>query len=340
MSQEIKCKNCGELIDLDEAIEEQMQKRIEQEKKDLKKNFDDNKRTELVRQLTPQLKQQADKDAHSELKIQHKKELEKEILKRERAEVNAIKIKEQAEKAVKPINQESPEIDGEVQERVLENYLKERFPKDNIIPVPKGKKGADCIQEIIENNTKCGKVLWESKDTETFQENYVKKLYKDMSDNNIGFGVLAVDVLPKKLKEKFEFRENKKIILCKFDDTLDVVSDMVRQYVVTVTKSKMINTKNFVKSHKDLWDLFNSNTFQIEFRNVLKASKTEYDQIEDDKTANDRSYRKRKKAWQERKDNLTKIIRHFLKVEGTKITSDLLKITDGNDDNDDNDDKN
>ena len=335
MNQEFRCKKCGELIDMDEVIRDQVQKISDQQKKDLEKNFNDDSRAVLIKELTPQLKQQADKDAYNELKFQHQKKLEKEIMKRERAEQKIIKIEEQVEIAKKPINQESPEVDGEVQERVLENYLKKRFPTDNIVPVPKGKRGADCIQEIIENNTKCGKILWESKDTDTFQENYVKKLYKDMSDNNIGFGVLAVDVLPKKLKEKFEFRENKKILLCKFDETLDFVSEMVRQYAVTVTKSKMSNTKNLDKSQKDLWDLFNSDTFIIDFRNILKASKAEYDQIESDKTASDRSYKKRIKAWQEGKNNLKKIIRHFLQVEGTKITSDLIKISDDNDNEDD-----
>ena len=335
MSQEFRCKKCGELIDLDEANKEHLQKLADQQKKDLEKKYNDDSREALIKELTPQLKQQADKDAHNKLKFEHGKDIEKERMKRERAEEKIIKIEEQVEKAKKPINQESPEVDGEVQERVLENYLKKRFPTDNIVPVPKGKRGADCIQEIIESNSKCGKILWESKDTETFQEKYVKKLYKDMSDNNIGFGVLAVVVLPKKLKEKFEFRENKKILLCKFDETLDVVSEMVRQYAVTVTKSKISNTKNLDKSQKDLWNLFNSDTFVIDFRNVLKASSDEYDQIESDKTASDRSYKKRIRDWQERKDNLKKIIRHFLQVEGTKITSDLIKISDDNDDEDD-----
>ena len=71
-------------------------------------------------------------------------------------------------------------------------------------------------------------------------------------------------------------------------------------------------------------------------RNILKASKAEYDQIESDKTASDRSYKKRIKAWEESKDNLKKIIRHFLQVEGTKISSDLIKISDENDENDEN----
>ena len=154
-----------------------------------------------------------------------------------------------------------------------------------------------------------------------------------MSDNNVGFGVLAAEVLPKKLREKFEFRENRKIILCKFDETLDVVSEMARQYAVTVTKSKRNNIKNLDQSQNDLWNLFRSESFIIDFRNILKATIEEKNQIESDKTTSDRSYKKRIKTWEERKGNLTKIIRHFSQVEGTLVTTDLIKIQDGNEDN-------
>ena len=329
MSKDFTCPECGKLIDLDEVNKKHLEKIADQQKKDLKKEMDDDLRAKLIKEITPQIKQ----EAVNKVKFEHEKELEKEVMKRERAEKKVIKIEEQVEKATKPINQGSPEVDGEVQERVLEKYLKKKFPTDNIIPVPKGKRGADCIQEIIENNTKCGKILWESKDTETFQENYVKKLLKDMSDNNVGFGVLAVEVLPKKLREKFEFRENRKIILCKFDETLDVVSEMARQYAVTVTKSKRNNIKNLDQSQNDLWNLFRSESFIIDFRNILKATIEEKNQIESDKTTSDRSYKKRIKTWEERKGNLTKIIRHFSQVEGTLVTTDLIKIQDGNEDN-------
>ncbi len=341
MSQQIKCKNCGELIDLDEAIQEKVQKELQEKskeltpaieekiKKNLEKKFDDKSRQDLIKKLTPALKDQI----KNENKLEHNKELEKERMKRERAENKVIKIEEEVRKAKKPIKQESSEIDGEVQERVLENYLKERFPKDNIIPVPKGKKGADCIQEIIENNTKCGKILWESKDTETFQENYVKKLYQDMSDNDIGFGVLAVDVVPKKLKEKFEFRENKKILVCKFDETLDLASDMFREAVIADTKFKLRNSQNLDESQVELWNLFNSDKFIILFRNVLKASNEEYKLIESDKTASDKSYKKRIKTWEDRKENLKRVIRHFVQVDGIKITPEMITFDDDDENN-------
>ena len=329
MSQNIKCPECKTIIDVDEQIRKDIENEIRK-----KNNEEERKKlsVSLRKELMPQIKNEVE----NSLKLKHEKDLEKEKLKSERYEDNfkktdkALKQTQEAlAKAKKPIDQGSPEIDGEVQERVLEKYLQDKFPNDIFTPVPKGKPGADCIQEIMENNVSCGKILWESKDVETFQEKYVSKLNSDMSDNNIGFGILAVDVLPKKMKGKFEFRENKKIIICKFDETLDIVSEMVRQYAVTVTRAKKYINKNLDKSQNELWNLFNSESFIIDFRNLLKTSITDKGIIENDKTYADKSYKKRIKIWEEKKDHLIKIIRNLSQVEGTLMTPDLIKIQDG-----------
>ena len=329
MSQNIKCPECKTIIDVDEQIRKDIENEIRK-----KNNEEERKKlsVSLRKELMPQIKNEVE----NSLKLKHEKDLEKEKLKSERYEDNfkktdkALKQTQEAlAKAKKPIDQGSPEIDGEVQERVLEKYLQDKFRNDIFTPVPKGKPGADCIQEIMENNESCGKILWESKDVETFQEKYVSKLNSDMSDNNIGFGILAVDVLPKKMKGKFEFRENKKIIICKFDETLDIVSEMVRQYAVTVIRAKKYTNKNLDKSQNELWNLFNSESFIIDFRNLLKTSITDKGIIENDKTYADKSYKKRIKIWEEKKNHLIKIIRNLSQVEGTLMTPDLIKIQDG-----------
>ena len=131
------------------------------------------------------------------------------------------------------------------------------------------------------------------------------------------------------MKGKFEFRENKKIIICKFDETLDVVSEMVRQLAVTVNKVRNLGTKNLDKSQNELWQIFNSETFIIEFRSLIKTAIKEKSQIEKDKSNNDKSYKKRIDLWNDRKDHIANIIRTLSEIEGTKITTDLIKIQDG-----------
>ncbi len=335
MSQTIKCPSCGELIDVDEQIRKDAEEKIRNE-------YNEKEKKKLENALRKELKPQIENEVKNSVKFEHDKELQKEKTKTSRmgedlkkANKALAKTQESLDKAQRPIDQGSPELDGEVQEIVLENYLSKRFLNDVFTPVPKGKPGADTIQEIMDKNISCGKVLWESKTVKNFSEKWVEKLLDDMSVNNIGLGVLATEILPKKMKEKFEFRENKKIIICKFDETLDVVSEMVRQLALTVNIVKNQGTKNPDKSQNELWQIFNSETFIIEFRSLLKTAIQEKSQIEKDKSNNDKSYKKRIALWNDRKDHLANIVRTLSQVEGTKMTTNLIQIQDGIEDIDD-----
>ena len=335
MSQTIKCPSCGELIDVDEQIRKDAEEKIRNE-------YNEKEKKKLENVLRKELKPQIENEVKNSVKFEHDKELQKEKTKTSRmgedlkkANKALTKTQESLEKAQRPIDQGSPELDGEVQEIVLENYLSKRFLNDVFTPVPKGKPGADTIQEIMDKNISCGKVLWESKTVKNFSEKWVEKLLDDMSVNNIGLGVLATEILPKKMKEKFEFRENKKIIICKFDETLDVVSEMVRQLALTVNAVRNQVTKNSDKSQNELWQLFNSETFIIEFTSLLKTAIQEKSQIEKDKSNDDKSYKKRIALWNDRKDHLANIVRTLSQVEGTKMTTNLIKIQDGTEDIDD-----
>ena len=335
MSQTVKCPNCGEQIDVDEQVRKDIEQKVRNENNAKEKK-------KLESSLRKELKTQIENEVKNSLKFEHEKELQKEKTRTSRmgedlkkANKALVKTQESLVKAQKPIDQGSPELDGEVQEVVLENYLSKRFLNDVFTPVPKGKPGADTIQEIMDKNVSCGKVLWESKTVTNFSEKWVEKLLDDMSVNNIGFGVLATEILPKKMKEKFEFRENKKIIICKFDETLDVVSEMVRQLAVTVNKVRNQGTKNLDKSQNELWQIFNSETFIIEFRNLLKTAIKEKSQIEKDKSNDDKSYKKRIALWNDRKDHLVNIVRTLSQIEGTKMTTNLIKLQDGTEDIDD-----
>ena len=335
MSNKIKCPECGVLIDVDEQIRKNIETKVRKEK-------NEKEREEITNSIRKELKPQIEKEITNSLKFKFDKDLETEKTKTRRmgedlkkANKALVKTQESLEKAQRPIDQGSPELDGEVQEIVLENYLSKRFLNDVFTPVPKGKPGADTIQEIMDKNISCGKVLWESKTVKNFSEKWVEKLLDDMSVNNIGLGVLATEILPKKMKEKFEFRENKKIIICKFDETLDVVSEMVRQLALTVNIVKNQGTKNPDKSQNELWQIFNSETFIIEFRSLLKTAIQEKSQIEKDKSNDDKSYKKRIALWNDRKDHLANIVRTLSQVEGTKMTTNLIQIQDGIEDIDD-----
>ena len=110
---------------------------------------------------------------------------------------------------------------------------------------------------------------------------------------------------------------------------------MVRQLAFTVNVVRNQAPKNPDKSQNELWQIFNSETFIIEFRSLLKTAIQEKSQIEKDKSNDDKSYKKRIALWNDRKDHLANIVRTLSQVEGTKMTTNLIQIQDGIEDIDD-----
>lgn len=104
------------------------------------------------------------------------------------------KIKE-LERASK---QGSQQLQGEVLELEVENLLKREFPCDDIEPVKKGQKGGDVIQTVKTANERiCGKILWETKRTKSWSDDWIVKLKDDQRDIKADIAVIVSEVLPK-----------------------------------------------------------------------------------------------------------------------------------------------
>lgn len=64
----------------------------------------------------------------------------------------------------------SQELQGEVLELDMQTTLQHTFPHDRIQPVPKGMRGADILQHVINGQLQeCGAIIWESKNTKAWQ---------------------------------------------------------------------------------------------------------------------------------------------------------------------------
>lgn len=147
-------------------------------------------------------------EAESEVKFSIMLKNEKERLIKDLDNKNVLKVmekehvieqlKNQLSEAQRKIEQGSMQIQGEIFEIAIEQYLRDNFPLDEIEEVKKGAKGADCMQ-IIHSRThqNCGRIYYESKNTKEFQPAWIEKFKTDMREKGAGFGVLVTDVYPK-----------------------------------------------------------------------------------------------------------------------------------------------
>jgi hypothetical protein len=106
-------------------------------------------------------------------------------------------IGEQLKDLQRKQEQGSQQLQGEVQELVLEKSLKAWFPTDTIDEVPKGFEGADCIQRVVATDGRiAGSIIWESKRTKNWNDEWLKKLRADQHRASGEVAALVSSALP------------------------------------------------------------------------------------------------------------------------------------------------
>ncbi len=139
------------------------------------------------------VREQAHKEAEDNMKL---KVMEKEQ--------TITAMQKQIEELKRKAEQGSQQLQGEVQELELEALLSTKFPRDIIEPVPKGEHGGDLLHRVTSSLGQCcGTILWESKRTKNWSDNWLSKLREDQRAAKAEIAVIVSQTLPKGV-ETFE----------------------------------------------------------------------------------------------------------------------------------------
>ena len=128
-----------------------------------------------------------------------RKEAEEELkLKVMEKEQTISSMQRQIEELKRRAEQGSQQLQGEVQELELEEMLSSKFPRDTILPVPKGEFGGDVLHRVVGPLGQiCGTILWESKRTKNWSDAWLPKLREDQRAAKAEIAVIVSQVLPK-----------------------------------------------------------------------------------------------------------------------------------------------
>ncbi|MBI3887851.1 DUF2130 domain-containing protein, partial [Candidatus Microgenomates bacterium] len=106
----------------------------------------------------------AKKIAQEEQKIREEAKLkaeEEHKLKEAEKDKKISDLMKDLEETQRRLQQGSQQTQGEVQELILEEFLKKEFPNDEIVPVAKGVRGGDVLQSVFDKTGRqCGRILW------------------------------------------------------------------------------------------------------------------------------------------------------------------------------------
>ena len=234
-------------------------------------------------------------------------------------EVNSqheLKLKEQEEKmrqlqeqlqiAQRKVEQGSMQMQGEVQELAIEEYLSMKFPLDTIEEIKKGQRGADCLQIVntAEMNN-CGKIYYESKRTKDFQKTWIEKFKEDMRAKGADIGVLVTAVLPKEL-DRMGFYDG--IWVCTFDEFKGSVA-LLRNSIIQVALAKRSQEGKGDKMTL-LYNFLTSQEFAMQVEAIVEGFTTMQNDLQKEKSAMQR-------IWKQREKQLEKVLNNTIDMYGS-----------------------
>jgi len=233
------------------------------------------------------------KDQEYQLKV---KELEKQLDDQRKL---ADEMKRKAE-------QGSMQMQGEVQELLLEELLKSSFPFDEIVEVGKGVRGADCIQ-VVRNNLgqEAGKIIYESKRTTAFAQEWIEKLKADMRSQGADIAIIVTQAFPKDMER---FGEKEGVYICSYQEVKSVAL-LLRTALLKIYDTKK-NQLNKGDKMSFLYDYLTSNEFNEQWKAIGEGFRQMRQSIQKERDAME-------KLWKSREKQLEKVLLNAMHIKGS-----------------------
>ena len=275
-------KKQQELLNKEQELELQLQKMLLEERTKL---------ADIIR------KEEAEKISLKETEYQLKnKELE------EKLEAQKKLVDEMKRKA----EQGSMQMQGEAQELLLEDLLRQSFPYDSIEEVGKGVKGADCML-VVRNKfgQECGKIIFESKRTKDFSEQWIEKLKADMRSQTADIAVIVSQAMPKGLDR---FGEKEGVWICSFAE-VKALTHVLRDSIVRIAQATK-GQENKGEKMQMLYDYLTGNEFAEQWKAIREGFMSMKLSIQKERDAME-------KLWKQREKQLEKVLLNAAHIRGS-----------------------
>ena len=258
--------------------------RIENEK--LKRTLDEQKQ-----EIELEFEQKMSEELSKATNVIRMKESEKNELKlKESNEINES-LKRKIEELQKKAEQGSMQMQGEVQEIAIEEILKEMFIFDIIEEVQKGVRGADIIQTVRNKlGQEVGKIVYESKRTKHFSQDWIKKVKDDTVAVNGDISVIITEAMPK------DIGLMEGVWICSYND-FKGLSLALRDGLLRIGVLMQSQTNKGDKMQM-LYDYLTGNEFVLQINTVINSFNELQAGYNKEKSAMERIWKTREKQLQ------------------------------------------
>jgi len=255
-------------------------------------------------------------EAESQLKLNQLILEEKEKIRKIEEDKNELRVKELlkqledqkklTEEMKRKQEQGSMQLQGEVQELAIEEWLAAQFPLDTIDEIKKGARGGDCIQTVhTRQQQNCGTIYYESKRTKDFQPSWIEKFKADIREKSADIGVLVTDVLPSDMA-RMGLKDG--IWICTFEEFKGLCT-VLRETLIRLNTSLVSQENKGDKMHL-LYDFLTSNTFRMQVEAIVEG----FSQMKADLETEKRSMQR---IWKQREKQIEKVIVNTIDMYGS-----------------------
>jgi hypothetical protein len=272
-------------------------------------------------------------DAEKQL-LERQTEIENRAREKEREsfELEKVKLLKQiddnkklAEEMKRKAEQGSMQLQGEVQELALEDLLSQSYPFDKIEEVPKGVRGADSIQTVInQHQHDCGKIVYESKRTKIFTNGWIDKLKQDQLTCKADIAVLVTETMPADMSR---FGEKDGVWICGFHEVKSL-SFVLREMLIKIKSSKL-SQENKGDKMELLYSYLTSNEFVQHIKRIVENYDAMFDQLNSEKKAMHKIWASREKQIWVVQENISALFGSIKGIAGKELeSSEVLQLPD------------
>jgi hypothetical protein len=244
---------------------------------------------------------QSKAEADAQRKLNELLGVERERIQKDEEEKQSLKIRdrdhviqklnEQLKDMQRKAEQGSMQVQGEVQELAIEEWLAAAYPLDSIEEIKKGALGGDCIQSInTRSATNCGRIYYESKRTKTFQPRWIEKFKADVRARSANIGVLVTESMPADLPQ---MGQKEGIWICTFAD-LPSLSAVLRDSLITIHRV-LAGQENRGDKMSMVYDFVTSDAFRLQVEAIVEGFTQMQHDLEGEKRAMARIWKQREK---------------------------------------------
>jgi hypothetical protein len=279
-----------ELADLKKALEEKDRKMADFREQELKLREEKRKLEEKEKELALEVQRQLDEERKKTEEEVLRKAQEEHRLKDQEKEKVITDLKKALEDAQRKAQQGSQQTQGEVLELDLEATLKSSFPQDEIEPVGKGVRGADVRQTVkSQGGVVCGVILWESKRTKAWTDEWTSKLKSDLRAEGANIPVIVSETLPKESQSGMGVKDG--VWVVSFSLVLPLAV-LLRKNLLEVAYQKVVSADKGSKAGM-LYEYVTGHEFRQQVEALVEVYHEMQEEINKEKAAFERIWKAR-----------------------------------------------